>query len=75
MVEGRKTPALDGLVPRRPPIGGEYLVEGWQVRRRIAVAIEAPLHGQRRGLPHQRHMPGHSREHVVQPTPLAIWTL
>ena len=26
-----------------------------QVRRRIAVAVEAPAHGERRRLPHQRH--------------------
>ena len=51
----REDCAALGLIGRRLPIRIENFRGRPQIRRRIAVAIETPAHGQRRRLPHQRH--------------------
>src|SRR5690606_33570432 len=39
----------------RPPAHGRHLVQGSQVTLGLAMAVEAPAHGQRRDLVHARH--------------------
>ena len=55
MIFHHQTFAALVLIGGRPPIGCENLGELAQVRGGIAMAVEAPLHRQRRGLSHQRH--------------------
>jgi hypothetical protein len=44
------------LVRRRLPVHVKDLVARTQNRFRVAMAVQAPLHQQRRGLKHQRHL-------------------
>src|SRR5947209_5605705 len=46
-----------GLVLRRLPLRIEHGLVGTQVRFGRAMAVQAPLHGQWRSLPHQPHLP------------------
>ena len=54
-VVSQRQPAL-GLVVRQFPVWIENRGSRPKVRRRIAMAVEAPTHCQRRGLSHQRHL-------------------
>src|SRR5262249_52453606 len=50
-----EAPSLLGLIGGKLPIRIEYGGGRPQMRRGVAVAVEAPTHGQGFGLPHQRH--------------------
>lgn len=55
-VLGHQFPAYFLLICRSFPIHVEDLILGTNIHFGVAVAIEAPLHIQRRGLEHQRHL-------------------
>ena len=56
MILRRKLLADFGLVGGRLPIHIGDLIVRAQILLRIAMAIETPLHGQRLGLKHERHL-------------------